>query len=40
MRGNVTVQGGEFMMPDLLMLVFGVGMFACFLAYTVVCDKI
>ena len=40
MRGDATVQDGEFVMLDLLMLAFGVGMFACFLAYTAVCDKI
>jgi hypothetical protein len=40
MRGNEAVQDGEFAMLDLLMLVFGVGMFACFLAYTAICEKI
>lgn len=31
---------GEREMLDLIMVVFGVGMFVCFLAYTALCEKI
>src|ERR1700722_9089422 len=31
---------GEAVMLDAMMLVFGVGMFICFLAYTALCEKI
>jgi hypothetical protein len=39
-RESAAALDGEFAMLDLLMLIFGVGMFVCFVAYTAVCDKI
>lgn len=31
---------GRWFMPDLVMLVLGTGMFACFLCYIAICDRL